>query len=347
MRRRLFILFIALALGVAACGDNAAESGGDVGGDAGAPAAEQEATNEGEGAQEPDDNGGFTRSDRDSSPLPDTEEPTDTGEPPLDAAPQRIEFQAEDGKGLVGYYLPAAMNPAPAIVLMHWAGGDQRDWIEIGPWLQNRPGELPPLDDIIGPDCGPQLEGPWLDPSWFPVFPEGLSFAVFIFDFRDFCESEAGLTDPSEWALDAKAAFDTVATLEGVDAGRIVGVGASIGADGAADGCVLHNLNASTCLGAFSLSPGNYLQGVHYPQSYAETVDVLDGAPPPIPAWCLAAEGDTISADTCRSASGEAYVMQIYPGDLHGMRLVTPELELNSLILLQDFLEVVFGLSIN
>lgn len=341
MRRRLFIACIVFALGTAACGDTTTDSG--------APgAAEREAPSDDAAAiGDSGDNGEFTRSDRDSSPLPEGEAPVVSAEPPLPADPQRIEFEAEDGTMLVGHYFPAAMNPAPAIVLMHWAGGDQRDWIEIARWLQNRGEEVPPLDDLIGAECGPQLEGPWLEPGWFPIMPDGITFAVFVFDFRDFCESEAGMSDPSEWALDARAAFDTVAALDGVEPSMIVGVGASIGADGAADGCILHNLAASTCPGAFSLSPGNYLQGTHYPQSYAETVDTMDSAPPPLPAWCLAAEGDTISADTCRSASGEAYVMQIYAGDLHGMRLVTPELEPNPLVLLQDFLEVVFGLSIN
>src|SRR3990167_1500259 len=37
--------------------------------------------------------------------------------PPLPPDPQRIEFEAEDGTKLVGYYFPAAVNPAPMVVL--------------------------------------------------------------------------------------------------------------------------------------------------------------------------------------------------------------------------------------
>ena len=64
-----------------------------------------------------------------------TEPPVST-EPPapsqtlsgLDANPQRVEFQAEDGKNLVGYYYPSKYADAPIVILMHWAGGDLCDW---------------------------------------------------------------------------------------------------------------------------------------------------------------------------------------------------------------------------
>jgi dienelactone hydrolase len=59
--------------------------------------------------------------------------------------------------------------------------------------------------------------------------------------------------------LDAKAATDAASQLEGVDSHQVVAIGASIGADGAADSCFLHNTQATTCVGALSLSPGNYL----------------------------------------------------------------------------------------
>ncbi len=86
-----------------------------------------------------------------------TQAPTEeTGPVALPAEPQRVEFQAEDGKKLVGYYYPAAVNPAPAVILMHWAGGDERDWLAIAPWLQNRPQELAAFAgwaDKIGADA--------------------------------------------------------------------------------------------------------------------------------------------------------------------------------------------------
>ncbi len=42
----------------------------------------------------------------------------------LSADPQRVEFQAEDGKKLVGYYYPSKYANAPIVILMHWVGGD-------------------------------------------------------------------------------------------------------------------------------------------------------------------------------------------------------------------------------
>ena len=284
------------------------------------------------------------------SAVPPTKIPTPTAvpaAPALPAEPQRVEFEAEDGKQLVGYYYPAASNPAPLVILMHWAGGDERDWFAIAPWLQNRPDDLenfPGWEDDIGAGCGPQMEGPWLDPSKFPMMPSNISLNVFTFDFRDFCESEAGINDPQEWALDAKAAFTTGSELLGVDAHQIVAIGASIGADGAPDGCLLHNQGSSTCLGAFSLSPGNYLKMV-----YSEVVNDLDHdiIPPEVPAWCLAAEGDTSSATTCRSASGDRYEMTMYDGSDHGMLLIKPGRDPDPMELIQDFLEETLGVEIN
>lgn len=74
--------------------------------------------------------------------------PTPTAEPALPSLsldPQRIEFQTEDGATLVGYYYPAAVDPAPVVVLMHWAGGNQTDWLYVGmvAWLQNRGAVVP------------------------------------------------------------------------------------------------------------------------------------------------------------------------------------------------------------
>ena len=66
---------------------------------------------------------------------PATEEPGPVSLPP---EPQNIHFQAADGQALEGIYYPALANPAPLVVLMHWAPGDQYDWVEIAYWLQNR-----------------------------------------------------------------------------------------------------------------------------------------------------------------------------------------------------------------
>jgi hypothetical protein len=201
---------------------------------------------------------------------------------------------------------------------MHWAPGDENDWGAIAAWLQNRGLEIAP---------GGQ---PWLDPSWFPPMLEGQSFAVFSFTFRG-CEGGCGSRDFEGWLLDAKAAAQTAKELDGVNPEQIAHIGASIGADGVADTC------GEGCLGAFSFSPGSYLT-----VPYDEAVTALDGADKP--AWCLAAEGDPGSAPACQSASGDHYRMEMYPGTGHGMELIKPEMEPDTLELVLEFLQLVFEL---
>jgi pimeloyl-ACP methyl ester carboxylesterase len=278
------------------------------------------------------------------TPLP---EPTDIPAPALSgllADPQRIEFQAADGKHLVGYYYPSKYAHAPVVILMHWAGGDQRDYCVLAPWLQNRQDEAP----VEMPGCAEAPAaftwgGPtaWWDPTWFPPMPEGSSLAVFTFDFRDFGESEAGMAARSEWAQDALAAIQTASNLDGVDPTHMVAAGASIGADGAVDGCLLYNqASGGGCLGGFSLSPGDYLE-----MSYPEVVTSLDTSDPAVPAWCLAGEYDTPAMEACQAASGDAYFSQIYLGrEEHGMKLVDPRFEPTALDILLEFLGLTLGL---
>jgi dienelactone hydrolase len=244
--------------------------------------------------------------------------PTPIGLPPLPPDPQRIEFQAEDGQALVGTYYPAAVNPAPVVVLMHWAPGDQDDWPAIAAWLQNRGLEVAPGGST------------WLDPTWFPPMLEGQSFAVFAFTFRG-CEGGCSAFKPEGWLLDAKAAVKTASELEGVDPQRMAAIGASIGADGAVDAC------GEGCLGGLSLSPGSYLK-----VDYAEAVAAADGAGKIV--WCLAGEEDAESATACRSASGDHYRMVLYVGGDHGMMLIKPGADPETLELILDFLKLTFGL---
>lgn len=268
---------------------------------------------------------------------PTSESPTETPLPteppglePLPPEPQEVEFQAADGQTLLGTYYPAATNPAPMIVLMHWAPGDGGNWIEIAYWLQNRG---------LGGQTDPAAT--WLDPSWFPPIPsewEEQSFGVFTFTFRG-CEGGCSSFEPDGWLLDAQAAMETARGLEGVDQQRMVAVGASIGADGGPDGCFwLNQQYENSCLGGFSASPGSYLT-----VDYADAVDELGAEQPPKSAWCLFAEGDTDSAAACQSASGDHYRMVQYDGSLHGMMLIDPNVEPNVLLLLLEFIELSMG----
>lgn len=261
------------------------------------------------------------------SPIP----PTATPELALAALPpepQEITFQAEDGETLLGRYYPGATNPSPLVVLMHWAPGDAQEWEAIAPWLQNR--------GLAGAQAPADATKPWLDAAWFPVLPEGRSYAVFMFTFRG-CEGGCRTFARAEWLLDAQAAMRAARDLEGIDPQRIVAVGASIGADGAADGCAWLNAQGEgTCLGAFSLSPGDYLT-----VPYAQAVADLGAGQSPRPAWCLYAVEDKASAAACQGAQGAAYRTVEYSGKAHGMQLIVPELQPSALSLLLEFLESV------
>ena len=253
---------------------------------------------------------------------------TQPGQAPLPAEPQRIEFESEDGAMLVGMYYPAAVNPAPVVVLMHWAGGDKNDWVYVGmaAWLQNRGLEIP-----VAP--GPM---PFDTPFPFTPLPADLSYGVFLFDFRSFGESAPSNLPFSQlgplWEADARAAYARARTLPGVDPDQMAGIGASIGADAVVDAC------GEGCLGAISLGPGSYLN-----VSYPEAVTRLDQAGKPV--LCVGAEDDAEAAQTCRSASGEHYQSQIYEAGGHAMTLFRLENNLQPALdsVIVDFLKLVMN----
>ncbi len=261
------------------------------------------------------------------TPVPPTAAPTP--ESALLPEPRKVSFKAEDGQALEGTYYPAQRAGAPMVVLMHWAPGDAHDWEAIAPWLQNR--------GLAGV-ASPSSKAPWLDGNWFPPMPEGRSYAVFTFTFRG-CEGGCRRFERGAWLLDAKAAMRTARGLEGVDPQRLVAVGASIGADGAADACAALNEEfPNSCQGAFSLSPGDYLT-----VPYAEVVSRLGKETPPKPAWCFYAEKDVPSAKVCQEAQGENYRSWRYAGEAHGMMLVAPDITPAVLPLLLEFLAQTVG----
>ena len=262
-----------------------------------------------------------------------TEPAEDVVAPPVVAGlpmePQEITFQAADGQALSGWYYPAAVNPAPLLVIMHWVGGNMTDWYEVAPWLQNR--------GLVNPFMPNPGTEPWWDPTWFPELPDDHSVGVFIFSFRDcltFPQGGCPGWDPEGYLLDAQAAMLKATELEGVDTTRIVTMGSSIGADGAIDGCVfLNEQMPGSCQGALSLSPGGYL-GI----PYADAVKSLGGNDPQVAAWCLGDEGDF---DVCESATNEgnaAYQMFEIANGGHGNFLISPDLEPLPMDLIQDFL---------
>jgi dienelactone hydrolase len=334
-KKRLILIGMVMiaALLLAACSPAPAEEPGNA------------ANGETDGPSDPDsaegqteEQGGVTE-ETEQEAAPPVTDPDFDPQPP---DPQMVEIPSADGRILEGYYFPASVPDAPVVVLMHWAGGNFYDWTAIAPWLQNRSVVLD------WPDA--DVDGPWLDPSWFPSMPEGVSFAVLVFNYGGYGNSPGG---SSRQALldDSLTAIQYASSLPGVDPHRISALGASIGADGAADGCYLFNDlgELGTCVGAFSLSPGDYLTDQF---TYQEAVSVLDLDGRPV--WCLSAVEDGGSARLCQDLMGDLARRILYAGSNHGMRLILPDyyptdpaVELDTMQLIQEFLEEVYGLTLN
>ena len=262
------------------------------------------------------------------TPIPPTATPQPA--PALPPDPQPVNFSASDGQALSGLFYPADHYGAPVVVLIHWFNGDQSDWYEVAPWLQNR--------GLKNPFRNPG-RSPWWDPSWFPAVSAGTSYNVFIFSLRGCQPAKTGCTETnrSDWLLDIQAALQTAASLDQVDASRLAVIGSSIGADGAADGCAgLNTQVPGQCKGALSLSPGNYL-GV----PYASAIQELSEAQPSSPAWCLADEKEI---GICRNAGKyDTYQVHEIPGGSHGTMLLSPDLDPLPMQLILDFLKLVLS----
>ena len=238
--------------------------------------------------------------------------PSLTPSPTVTLAPNqfgtRVTFAAEDGRELVGYFYPSWKPNAPVVVLMHQRQSDQSGWQEsaIIPWMQNW-GALDPSGQTYT-YAGGRL----------PQMPKDLSFAVFTFDFRGHGESlplldsADGSRYTSEFLLDAKAAYATAQTMPGVDPNKLIGIGASIGADAVVDAC------NDSCAGAFSVSPGNWLN-----VDFGEAAQALLRRGRPV--RCMYAVNDALSPQTCWSIQpSDLYKIFAYPGIKHGMTFFVP-----------------------
>ncbi len=249
--------------------------------------------------------------------------------------PQIVTITTEDNFTLTGYYYPAGVENAPVVVLMHWMMGDHNDWNEVAVWLQNR-GLKNPFEN---PGDGAQFR--WWDPSWFPAVPAEKSYAVLDFSFRDCKPWTAGCQSiqKANWVKDAIAVLKFARGLEGVDPNQIAAIGSSIGADGAADGCALLNIEfPGVCKGALSLSPGDYLD-----VSYVATIKQLGSSDPPTPIWCIAEPAEFGICQSAESAGNTAFKSFSITDGNHGNMLLKPDLDPLPMQLILDFLDEVFN----
>ncbi len=246
--------------------------------------------------------------------------------------PQHQKFTTSDGVELNGVFYPADSVSAPLVILTHWAQGDQDDWVEIAYWLQNR--------GMGGHSTGDEST-PWLDSSWFPAIEPEISYNVFTFTFRN-CENGCKSFEREKWYIDVKAAVEYAYELDDIDTDNIIMIGASIGSDGAVDGCAyLNQLHPDACKGALSFSPGNYLT-----IDFGEMVKELGAMSDPKPVWCLYAESDPESAVVCGNVTQNNYTPYSYSADVifsngHGMNLIAPNQDPDPLELMLEFLDMV------
>ena len=267
--------------------------------------------------------------------APETSEsapPDEEAEPALPADPQKIKFTTSDGVELDGVFYPAGSANAPLVLLMHWAPGDQDDWVEIAYWLQNR--------GMGGASAG-DASTPWLDPTWFPTLDAAKTFNIFTFTLRN-CVGGCKILERENWYLDVLASVEYAYELDGVDKDNIIIIGASVGSDGAIDGCAyLNQIHPDACNGALSFSPGNYLM-----IGFEEMVKELGAASDPKPVWCLYAESDPESAAVCGNITEDNYTAYPYSPDVifsngHGMNLIVPNQDPDPLELVLKFLALV------
>jgi hypothetical protein len=135
----------------------------------------------------------------------------------------------------------------------------------------------------------------------------------------------------SDYLMDARAALAVVRGLPGIDPQRIALIGASLGADTAADLC------QEGCVGALGLSPGGHT-GIPYTDAIAQMNQLGK------PAWCVASSGDTRAARACVSASGELYRSLVYSGSsAHGVDLLVPGFNPDITVIFREFILQVFN----
>jgi len=190
---------------------------------------------------------------------------------------------------------------------MHQFEGNQAMWQEsqLIKWLQNWPVSF--SQALSTPSAGGKL----------PIMPSDLSFAVFTFDFRGHGESLPADIIPDgirahadKFLMDARAAYQIAGQMPNVDATKIMGLGASIGADAVVDTC------SEGCVGAFSISPGSWLN-VDYGQAVSNLIEAGK------PVRCMYAVNDGTSLTTCWSVSpSKRYKIFAYSGKKHGMDFV-------------------------
>jgi pimeloyl-ACP methyl ester carboxylesterase len=212
-----------------------------------------------------------------------TAAPTEVPVPVPD--PEDIQMELADGSLLAGTYYPPAITPAPGIVLVHEPGLDRSSW---EPLLQRLTAQ---------------------------ALPGGGTYAVLAYDLPGHGGSE-GRTTAESVSESIRVALETLYENPDVNT-RIIIIGAGAGADGAVSECGLG------CIGAVSLSPGDYL-GIQYTVALNDVIRAKGGS-----VLCLAADLDFPTPGTCEGGAQvnmRDYYLKVYNGYAHGTGLFAPDL---------------------
>lgn len=230
--------------------------------------------------------------DRESTAEPPTETPAAEEETPTDEmgpdetttqepVVEEVTFGTEDGVTIAALYYPPEVGPAPGVLLFHQRGESKEVW-------------EPLINQLLS------------------VRPD---LALMAIDFPGHGESDGPYSDDIALST-ARDALSVFRGFEGVNANRIVIIGASIGADAAVDECF------DGCVGAVTVSPGGWL-GIPYNEALEAMRSSNDR-----PILCIASEDDAPSPETCvggQEVELHDYRVHLYEGSAHGNQLFYEE----------------------
>lgn len=216
---------------------------------------------------------------------PEQDLPTITPLPTEPHLPMSI--STSDGLVLQATYYGAPTRPAPGVLMLHMIGRDRSTWNDLAQRMQ------------------------------------ALGFAVLTVDLRGYGETGGD----EDWSLaqsDINTAVNQLAGLPGVDASKIIIIGASMGANLGLNACA----DYAGCKGAVLLSPGLDYRGISTAGAMARL-----GARAILIAASENDNNNPTDSVTLDSMAAGAHRLVIYPSAGHGTELLTAEPSLADVIL--------------
>ena len=215
---------------------------------------------------------------------PERDLPTVTPLPTQPLLPMMI--SAADGLVLRGTLYGAAVRPAPGVLLVHMRSRDRTSWEPLATRLQ------------------------------------AAGYAVLAIDLRGYGET-GGAADWSLAQADVRAALAQLAGLPGINAGQLVVIGASIGANLGLNACA----DQPGCTAVVLLSPGLDYRGITAADALARM-----GARPVLIAASENDDNNPADSVTLDGMAGGDHQLVIYPAAGHGTDMFAAQPDLIDLI---------------